>query len=290
MFVLPKDKETYEAWARVLPKQRELKPHDKVCERHFHEHEICRTFENNINGLIYKMERGRPRLNPKSVPSLNLDYTPKTSSQQRKRIANSSLRIEENVKIQRLEPDNGESTEIIIHTTDFEEQQLEVDGEVTQTVISTEDCEGSSKEDETIDQVNDKIDEAQVCSSQIDELFESIYDDIYEVVLPNTLWGVHRCPEHSSIFFSYVDPNLLRTTKVVSISSQGAIKVLLGNVLMIEQNLVTDVDSLDALTQMISEIDEILLCSKMFENNFCEVSLKDTSSEFCPACKECGDL
>lgn len=27
------------------------------------------------------------------------------------------------------------------------------------------------------------------------EIFDAIYDDIYEVVLPNPLWGIHRDPE-----------------------------------------------------------------------------------------------
>ena len=136
-------------------------------------------------------------------------------------------------------------------------------------------------------EVTSEVNEVQVpTEEQVQELFESLYDDIYEVVLPNTLWGVHRCPEHSSIFFSFVDPSLLRTTKMISISSQGDVKILLGNRLMSEQNLMTEINTLDSLTNMINDIDQVLLCSKMFDNGFCEVSLKDSSSEICEPCAQ----
>lgn len=126
--------------------------------------------------------------------------------------------------------------------------------------------------------------EQPVDEDKVQKLFETLYENIFEVTLPNTLWGIHRCPKQTAIFFSYVDPNQLRTTKMVSIMLDGKIKVLFGHRLMSEQNLVTHIASVESLSEMINEVDEVQLCPKMFENDLCEIAVKDNESEFCEAC------
>ncbi|XP_055912506.1 uncharacterized protein LOC129946377 [Eupeodes corollae] len=284
MFVVPKDKETFNAWVDVLPKQRELKAHDKVCERHFDDNDISTTYDNIINGQLYKMERGRPKLKPKAIPSKNFDCAETT-----RRLNNSVINRKHKIPVEEI---TAEDTQVYDSMT-LEEQELEVDGEVQEiTEICLKDTQVPETTTETaaaivpyeLNSDENQVDEGE--ENEARELFESLYDDIYEVVLPNTLWGVHRCPEHSSIFFSFVDPSMLRTTKMISISCHGEVKILLGSRLMNEQNLMTDIASIESLTALITEIDELLLCSKVFDNEFCEVSIKDSDSEVCDACAQ----
>lgn len=62
----------YEIWKATLPKLKEFKPSDKVCERHFQQSDVIRNFEQVINGEVFKLERGRARLKPNAIPYLNL--------------------------------------------------------------------------------------------------------------------------------------------------------------------------------------------------------------------------
>lgn len=51
------------------------------------------------------------------------------------------------------------------------------------------------------------------------QIFDSVYDDIYEVVLPNTLWGIHRDPEERQyIVFTLFDAIAMKCSIAVKIT------------------------------------------------------------------------
>ena len=55
-----------------MPKKREFKEQDRVCERHFRKSDIITTWDHVINGVLHQLPRGKPRLNPTAIPELNL--------------------------------------------------------------------------------------------------------------------------------------------------------------------------------------------------------------------------
>lgn len=72
MFMPPKTPEMFERWHSVLPKHRNFKPTDRVCERHFQPGDIQTTWDHIINGKLVQLERNKPMLMPNAVPTLNL--------------------------------------------------------------------------------------------------------------------------------------------------------------------------------------------------------------------------
>lgn len=72
MFMPPKLPDMFERWHSVLPKHRDFKPTDRVCERHFQPGDIRTTWDHIINGELVRMERTKAMLLPHAVPSQNL--------------------------------------------------------------------------------------------------------------------------------------------------------------------------------------------------------------------------
>lgn len=86
-------------------------------------------------------------------------------------------------------------------------------------------------------------------------IFESIYDDIYEVVLPSTLWGIHRDPERKFIVFSEFDVSTMDTAKLLHISDTCQLKAFIHK---IEVELAKrDQLSVELLTETLGELDDI---------------------------------
>lgn len=51
------------------------------------------------------------------------------------------------------------------------------------------------------------------------QIFDAVYDDIYEVTLPNTLWGIHRDPEDRQfIAFTLFDTSKMNCSIAVKIT------------------------------------------------------------------------
>lgn len=63
----------FKKWMEALPKHKEFKHSDRVCEYHFMKDLIVTTWDHWINGELHKLERGKPRLKAEAVPSLELN-------------------------------------------------------------------------------------------------------------------------------------------------------------------------------------------------------------------------
>lgn len=59
-------------WKQILPKKREFKWTDKVCERHFEDKFIVTTWDHIIEGKLHQVERNKPKLKPDAIPTLNI--------------------------------------------------------------------------------------------------------------------------------------------------------------------------------------------------------------------------
>lgn len=58
---------------------------------------------------------------------------------------------------------------------------------------------------------------AELAAADEENSFDCIYDDIYEIVLPDTMYGVHRDPEREYIVFSRFDIAQMASTKALRI-------------------------------------------------------------------------
>ncbi|XP_049522524.1 uncharacterized protein LOC125945020 [Dermacentor silvarum] len=71
VFKAPKDLSRREQWARNIKRaDKELTRDSVVCERHFDESFIERTYRHVINGEVVEIPRDRPRLSDDAVPTL----------------------------------------------------------------------------------------------------------------------------------------------------------------------------------------------------------------------------
>lgn len=93
---------------------------------------------------------------------------------------------------------------------------------------SMESCSSATIENETVktgkDSVHERqpersgdVDDADDGDAGEDDSFESLYDEIYEVELPATMYGIHRDPERQHIVFTLFDVERMQTTKVLRI-------------------------------------------------------------------------
>lgn len=86
-------------------------------------------------------------------------------------------------------------------------------------------------------------------------IFDAVYDDIYEVVLPNTLWGIHRDPEDRQyIAFTMFDANKMNSSIAVKITDTFSVKVLANGVERPDETL-TEL-SVDILTKLVNRLNE----------------------------------
>lgn len=101
------------------------------------------------------------------------------------------------------------------------------------------------------------------CVSQTDDryeekhqIFEAVYDDIYEVVLPNTNWGIHRDPEEERryIAFTLFDANKMNCSVAVKITDTFDLHVYANGVHKTSETLPEL--SVDILTKLVNQLNE----------------------------------
>ncbi|XP_035791902.1 uncharacterized protein LOC118466516 [Anopheles albimanus] len=165
MFYIPKDPEMFEKWREALPKHRELKLHDRVCEKHFRPSDIIRNWTHTINGLTAVLPRKKPTLLPSAIP---LPEEPLKRKKPTKSVD----------KDQRMVPVEIESPA---------ERQVEV--------IELSICAPNDVEEQSIEPVVEEV----------APVFDELYDNIYDVELPSPLWGIHRDPGRKYVAFTRFD-------------------------------------------------------------------------------------
>lgn len=116
-----------------------------------------------------------------------------------------------------------------------------------------------------------------------EKIFEGIYDDIYEVVLPNTLWGLHRDPNRKFIAFSMFNSETMSATRLLHVSNNLELKTYLYNA-MISKDVLKDL-SAEILSNILSELDEYNVCKSLKSSNANEDCQLVTADEnFCINC------
>ena len=111
--------------------------------------------------------------------------------------------------------------------------------------------------------------------------FNLLYDNCYEVLLPNSLWGIHRCPNRSALCFSFMDINQMKATKIVIIAVDGAIQLYANGFLISNLQLTKDIDDLDGLSILLNQVDLWRFCFGQTSNENCEIVVEPSDENSC---------
>lgn len=98
------------------------------------------------------------------------------------------------------------------------------------------------------------ISNANINDDEKRQIFDTVYDDIYEVVLPNTLWGIHRSEERRYIAFTLFNANEMKCTIAVKITDNFNLKVFINGEQQTDEAL--DELSVDTLTKLLAQLNE----------------------------------
>ncbi|KAH9365175.1 hypothetical protein HPB48_008952 [Haemaphysalis longicornis] len=75
MFAVPSDPVRLLEWERLIRREdRKLTATCVICERHFEDSHVERTFKVTVNGVVNELARERPRLKPDAVPTVFDNY------------------------------------------------------------------------------------------------------------------------------------------------------------------------------------------------------------------------
>lgn len=111
-----------------------------------------------------------------------------------------------------------------------------------------------------------------------DASFEHLYDDIYEVMLPDTMYGIHRDPERTFIVFSLFDAIAMRSSKVLRIDRSGRrVRTYIDSVLCTDMRL--SELSVDLVTEKLADLDASRLCRTVVGQKEQNGTLTDSNVE-----------
>ncbi|XP_055371389.1 uncharacterized protein LOC129605569 [Condylostylus longicornis] len=303
-FNVPKDLKLYTIWKEVLPKKRELKSTDKVCVDHFDESDLITTYETLVNGKMVIIPRGRPKLNENAIPCRNLancDYPKRGRKCGVKNTKNEKCEISlkkislKRVKVKKVSNLNEKSCNVIVHTIEesFPDEAEEFFKELCEEENTNEEVENNVVNVVSINIDKNKIDECNtICQNnkQVQKekikIFNDLYEDIFEVELPSTLWAIHRDPSNVFIAFTYFDPILYLSSKSIILYNNLKAAVNLFNKHFLEKDL-NDSYSIEDVGELLKEVDKIRLCSSNKElHSSCELKLSENDDSVCTTCSQ----
>lgn len=283
-------------WKAVLPNKRPFKRSDRVCERHFQKNDILTTWDHNINGFLHKLERGKAKLKPNSVPCLNLDdksnmITPNTARNNRNNVKQ---------EIRKRTPDLINLVRIPATTTNFVEvekcqmtsrtflRSAAVDNVVKEPSKKQPQIEDKLVPTEQVSTIPEDVpvvaNDDEATEEMEDSSFEFIFDDVYEVVLPCTMYGIHRDPARKFIVFSCFDVNTMSVTKALYVDHRLHAKVYINNVSVLSEQLPEL--TVELLTNMLSLLDSQKLCQSYgVSADHCNIVAIE-GSNYCNACTQ----
>lgn len=241
MFLAPK--KLLNQWIAVLPhKKRTFKAHDRVCERHFDEADIVQFWESTINGQVHLTKRDKPKLRENAVPSKNLpsaDESPlKPQEEQNKRSGRAKILSQQIIKPAKRKLKSEDEEPAI--------QWVKIENIVPFT--------------EEVTDMKKIIEEAEIefnLSTENQEIFESLYDGAFDVILPSLLWGIHRDPDRKFMAFSEFNQKTMSNCKLLHITDGLRCSTFINNNLKSSKMLeVEEQATCHFLSSMLEELDK----------------------------------
>lgn len=133
---------------------------------------------------------------------------------------------------------------------------------------------------------NDK--EADTVASDNDESsFDFMYDDIYEIILPSTMYGIHRDPQRKFIVFSLFDEHTMNTAKCLHLDNMLNAKMYVHSINIMSEKFTSI--SVEILTNLLNDLDSYTICkgfnqNQLNSNTRCLV-LATNEHPFCTGCQ-----
>ncbi|XP_041768189.1 uncharacterized protein LOC121591573 [Anopheles merus] len=196
MFNVPKDPEKFEEWRAALPLHRPLRLHDRVCEKHFKPEDIQRDWTYHIRGETRKLMRAKPVLLPDAVPCV-FDFVKKVENKENRGRRKTAEPAKESPS------EEGGLLVVVEGTGPQEDEPIGVRQTSTVVLFNDESLDAVIKQPAPLGEgMEEALVEAEPDAATKESIFEELYDNIYEVELPSTLWGVHREPDRRFAAFS----------------------------------------------------------------------------------------
>lgn len=85
--------------------------------------------------------------------------------------------------------------------------------------------------------------------------FETLFDEVYEVELPSTLWGIHRDLDRTFIAFTEFSKDSMNVRKYLFIDQSLQYRMSVGQRTM--QSGILPAASTEAITELLTKLDEI---------------------------------
>lgn len=221
---------------------------DRICERHFTKDQILTHWDHVIDGKLVQLEREKPRLKDNAIPQLNLEvrhaHTKRSKFPAPKKPKVSQIETKISIKDaiatdKDFDTSNDIDNENHLEMPTSDEEVVDVRIEnLSDTDIAVTD----TRAEETDDNYSKR------------KTFEIIYDDIYEVVLPSTLWGIHRDPDQKFIAFTQFDPVKMNCSKTVYVSNAFEIYGAINGANVFNETI--DELSVEYLSKMLGDLDE----------------------------------
>lgn len=242
MFVVPsKNPELFRQWQQILPQyHRQLKPNDRICERHFREEDIVRYWQHTINGQTELIPRDKPTLKPGALPVYDHEE------------ALAQIREAEAQPARKRSPAKRKQASSV--QTDSGATKIISIAEIVPDTIETSAVESS------VHKINGTIGGMAVEHNITIEVlahpdFETLYDEVYEVELPSTLWGIHRDMERTFISFTEFSKDSMSSRKYLYIDQTLHYRMAVGQRIMKTGTLCAA--STEAITELLAKLDEI---------------------------------
>ncbi|XP_039436241.1 uncharacterized protein LOC120418055 [Culex pipiens pallens] len=247
MFVVPwKDPDLFRQWQEILPQHhRQLKQHDRVCEKHFREQDIVRFWQHTINGQKEVILRDKPTLKPRTVPVYD-------HQEMLAKIA--EVEAQPKTLVRRKTRDGVEGGVVSAKRTKKEDPEVDPIPQVPQS------SSDSSVVESAVHKINGNIKGHAVEHNIVIEVlahpdFETLFDEVYEVELPSTLWGIHRDLDRTFIAFTEFSKDSMNVRKYLFIDQSLQYRMSVGQRTMKSGTL--PAASTEAITELLTKLDEI---------------------------------
>lgn len=238
-------KDIFEEWKLRLFNRRPFRNNDRICERHFTNDQILTHWDHVIDGKLVQLEREKPRLKDNAIPQLNLEvrhsHTKRTRASKKPTVVSNGMRISVDEGCAASDP-----------------MEFSTDGDLeTPLEMPTSDEEVLDEKIEKLNGIGGGTREENDGTSECElkwKIFETIYDDIYEVVLPSTLWGIHRDPDQKFIAFTQFDSVNMNCSRALYVSNEFEIRATIAGADVLNET--AKVLSIQFLSKTLSELDE----------------------------------
>lgn len=215
-------------WQEILTKHnlKTFRETDKLCEFHFNPDDIETNFSTVIQGQVVAIERARPKLKDEANPCRNLSYPRKKAIKE-----TTPLIIEKSIEEVQKKP---------------KLKKVKVTGK--KPLIEIKDNDAA---------ITEETPPPPVPVEDVSSDFLNLYEEVYEVILPSTLWAVFRCPQKEFISFVCINPVDFKVSKQIVLLKSGKYTVKLYEEDVRTIHLTSDKITSDYLSKDIEEIDSI---------------------------------